>query len=121
MPDRFEFTAATENIGERIDKLLSVQLPEMSRSALQKLVTDGCVLVNGNSVNKNYKMKNGDTVTVDIPEPEELKAEPQDIPIDSPSGRQSRWYACKCIDVSLQRKIVLYQWRYPPGYSPQDR
>lgn len=82
MPDRFEFTAATENIGERIDKLLSVQLPEMSRSALQKLVTDGCVLVNGNSVNKNYKMKNGDTVTVDIPEPEELKAEPQDIPID---------------------------------------
>ncbi|MCR5542259.1 MAG: RluA family pseudouridine synthase [Ruminococcus sp.] len=82
MPDRFEFTAATENIGERIDKLLSIQLPEMSRSALQKLVTDGCVIVNGNSVNKNYKMKNGDIVTVDIPEPEELKAEPQDIPID---------------------------------------
>lgn len=82
MPDRFEFTATAENIGERIDKLLSQQLPEMSRSALQKLVNDGCVLVNGNAVSKNYKMKNSDTVIVDIPEPEELKAEPQDITID---------------------------------------
>ncbi|MBO4865211.1 MAG: RluA family pseudouridine synthase [Ruminococcus sp.] len=82
MPDRFEFTAVADNIGERIDKTLSEQLPDMSRSALQKLVTEGCVLVNGKAVSKNYKMKNGDNVTVDIPEPEELKAEPQDIPID---------------------------------------
>lgn len=82
MPDRLEFTAGTENIGERIDKTLSELLTEMSRSALQKLVSEGCVLVNGKAVSKNYKMKNGDIVTVDIPEPEELKAEPQDIPID---------------------------------------
>ncbi|WP_024856627.1 RluA family pseudouridine synthase [Ruminococcus albus] len=82
MPDRLEFTAGTENIGERIDKTLSELLTEMSRSALQKLVSEGCVLVNGKAVSKNYKIKNGDIVTVDIPEPEELKAEPQDIPID---------------------------------------
>ncbi len=82
MPDRLEFTAGTENIGERIDKTLSELLTEMSRSALQKLVSEGCVLVNGKAVSKNYKMKNGDIVIVDIPEPEELKAEPQDIPID---------------------------------------
>ena len=82
MPDRLEFTAGTENIGERIDKTLSELLTEMSRSALQKLVSEGCVLVNGKAVSKNYKMKNGDIVTVDIPEPEELKAKPQDIPID---------------------------------------
>ncbi|EXM37883.1 pseudouridine synthase [Ruminococcus albus SY3] len=82
MLDRLEFTAGTENIGERIDKTLSELLTEMSRSALQKLVSEGCVLVNGKSVSKNYKMKNGDIVIVDIPEPEELKAEPQDIPID---------------------------------------
>ena len=82
MPDRLEFTAGTENIGERIDKTLSELLTEMSRSALQKLVSEGCVLVNGKAVSKNYKMKNGDIVTVDIPEPKELKAKPQDIPID---------------------------------------
>ena len=82
MTDHFVFTVSEESIGDRIDKMLSKQFPEMSRSSLQKLVVDGCVLVGGKTVVKNYKLKNGDEVTVDIPEPEELKAEPQDIPID---------------------------------------
>lgn len=82
MTDHFVFTVSEESIGDRIDKMLSKQFPEMSRSSLQKLVVDGCVLVDGKTVGKNYKLKNGDEVTVDIPEPEELKAEPQDIPID---------------------------------------
>ncbi len=82
MSDHYNFTVSEENIGDRIDKVLSKQLPEMSRSSLQKLVNDGCVLVNGNIVSKNYKIKNSDTISVEIPEAEELKAEPQDIPID---------------------------------------
>ncbi|MBQ8967938.1 RluA family pseudouridine synthase [Ruminococcus sp.] len=82
MTDSFVFTAAAENAGERIDKLLSVQLPDMSRSAIQKLIEDGSVLVGGKSVGKNYKLRNGDEVEVTIPEPKELKVEPQDIPIE---------------------------------------
>ena len=82
MGERFEFIAAPEDAGTRIDKLLSAQLSDMSRSALQKLTEDGSVLVGGKAVSKNYKLKNGDVITVDIPEPQELKAEPQDIPID---------------------------------------
>lgn len=82
MSDHYNFTVSEENIGDRIDKVLSKQLPEMSRSSLQKLVNDGCVLVNGNIVSKNYKIKNSDTISIEIPEAEELKAEPQDIPID---------------------------------------
>ena len=82
MSDHYNFTVSEENIGDRIDKVLSKQLPEMSRSSLQKLVNDGCVFVNGNIVSKNYKIKNSDTISVEIPEAEELKAEPQDIPID---------------------------------------
>lgn len=57
MSDHYNFTVSEENIGDRIDKVLSKQLPEMSRSSLQKLVNDGCVLVNGNIVSKNYKIK----------------------------------------------------------------
>ena len=82
MNESFEIIASAENAGERIDKLLSVQLPDMSRSALQKLVEDGAVLVGGKAVSKNYKLKNGDVITVEIPEPKELKVEAQDIPID---------------------------------------
>lgn len=82
MTDSFVYTVCEENTGERIDKLLSSLLPDMSRSAIQKLVDEGGVLVDGRSVSKNYKLKNGDEITVVIPEPEELKVEPQDIPIE---------------------------------------
>ena len=82
MGERFEFIAAPEDAGTRIDKLLSAQLPDMSRSALQKLTEEESVLVSGKAVSKNYKLKSGDVITVDIPEPQVLKAEPQDIPID---------------------------------------
>ena len=82
MGERFELIAAPEDAGTRIDKLLSAQLPDMSRSALQKLTEEESVLVGGKAVSKNYKLKSGDVITVDIPEPQVLKAEPQDIPID---------------------------------------
>ena len=82
MGERFEFIAAPEDAGTRIDKLLSAQLPDMSRSALQKLTEEESVLVGGKAVSKNYKLKSGDVITVDIPEPQVLKAEPQNIPID---------------------------------------
>ncbi len=82
MAEIFELSAAADDAGTRIDKLLSTQLPDMSRSALQKLCDDGSVLVNDKPVSKNYKLKNGDAVTVNIPDPQELKAEPQDIPIE---------------------------------------
>lgn len=82
MTDSFVYTAGAENAGERIDKLLSSVLPDISRSALQKLAEDGSISVNGRSVSKNYKLKSGDEITVIVPEPEELKVEPQDIPIE---------------------------------------
>ncbi|WP_295155913.1 RluA family pseudouridine synthase [uncultured Ruminococcus sp.] len=82
MTDHFEIVSTAEDAGTRIDKLLSAQLPDISRSALQKLIEDGSVLVDGRAVGKNYKLKNGDTIVVEIPEPQELNVEPQDIPIE---------------------------------------
>ena len=82
MTDHFEIVSTAEDAGTRIDKLLSAQLPDISRSALQKLIEDGSVLVGGRAVGKNYKLKNGDTIVVEIPEPQELNVEPQDIPIE---------------------------------------
>lgn len=80
--EQFVFIADAEHVGIRIDKLLSSELEDVSRSMLQKLTEDGNVLVNGSKVNKNYKLKNGDKITVDIPEPQELEVVAQDIPIE---------------------------------------
>ncbi len=79
---RFEYTA--ENLcGEiRIDKWICEQNSEISRSMLQKLLKSEQVTVNGNSVAKNYLMKNGDVVSLEIPEPVELDVLPENIPVE---------------------------------------
>ncbi len=76
----FEVSSLYE--GERLDKVIAVEEPSLSRSAVQKLIEDGAVTVNGKTVSKSMKIKSGDTVSVMIPDPVELKAVPQDIPVE---------------------------------------
>ena len=82
MPRTEQFYASTEDIGERLDRFLSAKLPEYSRSALQKLIEDGHVLLNSAPVGKNGKLRLGDLVELSIPEPEKAEALPQEIPLD---------------------------------------
>lgn len=76
------YTAEQQDAGRRIDVFLSEMTDEISRSALQKHIERGHILVNGERVNKNYKLNAGDSVTVDLPEPEALEILPEDIPLD---------------------------------------
>lgn len=72
-----------EEAGIRIDRYLSDQCEELSRSYLQKLLKDGGVSVNGNAVKSNYKVTFGDQITLNVPdavEPE-IEAEPMDLDI----------------------------------------
>ena len=79
--EEFEF----QNTGspERIDKFLTSFLPDLSRSHIQKLVKDGYVTVNGNTVKPNYKVGTDESVQTKIPEPETLpEIVPEDLPLD---------------------------------------
>ena len=78
--ETLEFTA--ESTGERIDALLPRISEDLTRSAAQKLLDAGAVLVNGRAVRKNYKVAAGDRVTVALPEPDDPIPTPQDIPLD---------------------------------------
>lgn len=74
---------ADENwMDERIDKFLSAQLPEQSRSYLQKIIKEGSVLVNGSPVKASYRMDDQDEVTIDLPELKEPEIEAENIPLD---------------------------------------
>ena len=75
-----EITA--EESGERIDALLARNLEELSRSAVQRLIEQGVVSLNGRPVKKNYKCAAGDCFQIVLPEVEELPLVPQDIPLD---------------------------------------
>lgn len=75
-----EANEASENT--RIDKWLSEQCPEMTRSAIQGIIESGNVLVNGKTVSKKYKCRLGDVVKLEVPEPVTLEAKPENIPLD---------------------------------------
>jgi 23S rRNA pseudouridine1911/1915/1917 synthase len=67
---------------ERLDKVLSIQNEEWSRSQVQQWIKDGQVLVNGGKIKSNYKCSVGDDITVRIPEPEELDVTPEEMDLD---------------------------------------
>lgn len=66
-----------------MDSVLSLLLTEASRSYLVKLIEQGRLTVNGKiETSKKYKVKTGDLIVLDMPEPEVLKVEAEDIPLD---------------------------------------
>lgn len=79
--ETFEFSVLSTKDCVRIDKFLSLNLEGKTRSFIQKLIEENGVLVSGNAVSKNYKLKLGDEVTVQIPDPVELDIRPENIPI----------------------------------------
>lgn len=67
--------------GLRIDVYLSAFL-NISRSQAAKLCDTGAVLVGGKEMQKRYTVKAGDEISIDLPEPEEYEALPENIPLD---------------------------------------
>lgn len=66
----------------RADKWLSEQDCGLTRSGVQRLIGDGKVTVNGCKIRKSCELKDGDIVDVEIPEPVELEATPENIPVE---------------------------------------
>ena len=78
--DKINLTS--QSSGERIDRFLCRDLESLSRSYIQKLLKDGNIIVNGKSVKANYKVAEGDEISVYVPDPETLDIVPEDIPLD---------------------------------------
>ena len=66
---------------ERIDRYLADTV-DLSRSQLQRLIRDGDVLVNGARVKPNHVLAAGDSVQIRYPEPAEIDAVPEEMPLD---------------------------------------
>ena len=61
------FKIDPEVSGERIDKFLSKNLEDVSRSRLQKLIIEGRVLVNGARVSKHHRLVSGQEISIEDP------------------------------------------------------
>ena len=74
-------TVTNESGGKRLDVWLA-EAAEISRSRAQQLIESGEVLLGGKPAKKRDFVSAGDEVTYEIPEPEEIEAVPQDLPIN---------------------------------------
>lgn len=68
--------------GIRIDRYLSDCCPELSRSYLQKLLKNGSISVDGKIVKSNYKITEGESILLDVPEAVEPEILPEAIVLD---------------------------------------
>lgn len=73
----------TENKNIRLDKVLTILQNDLTRTMLQKLISEEKILVNGKAEKASYKTKENDVI--EIPEiiiPKEIELKAEDIPID---------------------------------------
>lgn len=80
--NRLELLSDDSAVGQRIDKWLSGKVEGLSRSAIQKLLEEGRITADGKAASKNTKLRAGAEITLEIPDPEPLDAQPQNIPVD---------------------------------------
>lgn len=82
MSETVTLTVPQDRSGERVDKYISDNIAEVTRSAVQGLMEKGNILVNGRTVSKSCKLKGGEELTVTLPEPQPMDAISEDIPLD---------------------------------------
>jgi len=77
-----EFVVSAEDAGQRLDRFLVSQLPELSRARIQSLMDEGRVQVDGASRRASHRVAPGEHVAVEIPPPPPAGVEAETIPLD---------------------------------------
>ncbi|MDZ8241952.1 MAG: RluA family pseudouridine synthase [Nostoc sp. ChiQUE01a] len=73
----------SNDAGVRLDRYLSQELPDLSRSRIQQLIEERNVQLNGKvCTSKKINVKVGDRITLQIPEAQPLELQAEDIPLD---------------------------------------
>lgn len=75
-------TPESVNIGERLDKYISDNTEDISRSYAATLSKNGAITCCGKKLDKNYKIKGGEVIEIELPEPQLQEVEPEDIPLN---------------------------------------
>lgn len=82
MPNLMKLEIDEEYDEIRIDKVLASYLSDLSRTYIQKLIDNGNVTLSGKTLKANFKVSSGQEIEILLPEPETLKVEPENIPLD---------------------------------------
>lgn len=75
-------TLTVTESGTRLDRYIAEHLPDLSRAAIQRLIDEGFVWVNGLARKPSYRVQIGETITVNVPPPEPATPRPEKIALD---------------------------------------
>lgn len=78
----YDWMIEEEDTGVRVDKFLTEQFEEWSRTQIQQWIKEGFVLVGGKPVKANYKLAVEDELVLKVPPQRELELQPELIPLD---------------------------------------
>ena len=80
--EKLTLLTTEEHAAQRLDAFLASALEATTRSGAVKLIESGQVTVNGKVPAKNLKLKGGETVEVEVPDPAPIELIPQNIPLE---------------------------------------
>jgi 23S rRNA pseudouridine1911/1915/1917 synthase len=68
--------------GARLDTFLASRVIEVSRTRIQRAIEDGDILVNERAVKPSYRLRTGDRIEIDLPEPPPVELLPEPIKLN---------------------------------------
>lgn len=77
-----QFIVKKEEVGKRIDAYISSKDTEISRTAVQRLIEEESILVNGSKTKASYKVQENDKIEIEEVKPKEIELKAQDIPLE---------------------------------------
>lgn len=76
------FLASAEDEGQRVDRWLSLRLPESSRSRIQQAIAAGRVRVAGRTARPSLRLRAGQAIEIELPARTSPQAVPEPVPLD---------------------------------------
>ncbi|MDD2319743.1 MAG: RluA family pseudouridine synthase [Geobacteraceae bacterium] len=70
-----------DNSPERLDQFISREVPDLTRSAVQRLIDSGMITVNGATARASLKLKGGEQILIEIPPPAPAVPIAEEIPL----------------------------------------
>jgi len=82
MKPRIVTIVVEDGAGERVDAFIAARTPELTRSAVGRLIDEGRVTIGNIPVKAKYRVKSGDEITVEIPPPAPTDIQAEEIPLE---------------------------------------
>lgn len=82
MENKEIFVVEEQDKNKRLDIFVLEKLPDLTRSFIKNLIEKDKVLVNNKTVKSGYKLRLGEEVVVEVPAPEPMDVEPENIPLN---------------------------------------